>query len=113
LAETAKGLLRLFPKRSSAITAAGTAAGTAATHGIGGTDRKTRTHAGIDKINLYITTGSQQAIVNQEFQTVMIRGRIVFLGLIQSQTQCGPGSATLHQGDTQGRIYFVLLHIGL
>jgi hypothetical protein len=113
LAETAKGLLRLFPKRSSAITAAGTAAGTAATHGIGGTDRKTRTHAGIDKINLYITTGSQQAIVNQEFQTVMIRGRIVFLGLIQSQTQCGPGSATLHQGNTQGRIYFVLLHIGL
>jgi hypothetical protein len=106
-------LLLLFPKKLSAITAAGTAAGTAATYRVGGTDRKTRAHAGIDKINLYITAASQQAVVDQEFQTIVIRGRIVFLGLIQSQAQSGPGSAALHQGDTQGRIYFVLLHIGL
>jgi hypothetical protein len=113
LAETAKGLLRLYLKKLSAITSAGTTAGTASTYRVGGTDRKTRTHTGIDKIDLYTTAGSQQAIIDQEFQTIMIRGCIVFLRLIQSQTQCGPGSAALHQGNTQGRIYFVLLHIGL
>jgi hypothetical protein len=98
---------------STTASAAGTAAAGTAADGIRGTDRKTGPHARINKVNFYGTARGQQIIINEKCQPITIIGRIIFLWLIQSQSQRGARSPPLHQGDTQCRINFVLLHISL
>ena len=91
----------------------GTAAAASTTNGLGGTDWESGTHAGIDKINFYCSTGVQQIVINQEGQTILFVFRIICFWLIQSQSQRGACSATAHESYAQGRINIVLLHIRL
>ena len=86
-------------------------AASASPDGVGRGNAETGTRPGIDEIYLDRTTGTKQAFFDQEFEGVIFVHLVVCLWLIQSQSQGGTGSATLHQGDTKGRIYIVLLHV--
>ena len=71
-------------------------------YGDGNTE--TRTWAGVDEIDLDGSAGAEKTFLNQEFQRIILVYVIIFLWLIQSQSQRGPCSATLHKGYTERRI---------
>jgi hypothetical protein len=74
---------------------------------------ETRPWARIDIFYTDGTTRIQQAFFYKKLQAVVLENLIIVLWLIQSQSQRGTGSTTLHQGNTQGRIDIVLLHVFL
>ncbi|MFA6499914.1 MAG: hypothetical protein WCV64_11360, partial [Desulfurivibrionaceae bacterium] len=58
--------------------------------------------SGLDEVYLDDSTLIAEVIVQQEFNSAMFKRCIIFLWLIQSQSQRGACSATLHQRNTYG-----------
>ena len=101
--------------RSAATSGAAGAAATASpfAHRVGRCNAKPGSRAGIDKFHVDGTTRVQQSFFYKELEVVVFKNLIVVLWLIQSQSQRGTGSTTLHQGNTEGRIDIILLHVFL
>jgi hypothetical protein len=57
------------------------------------------------------TAGRHKRFLNKEFQAAILKNFVIAFWLIQSQSQRGTCSATLHQGNTQGRINGILLQV--
>ncbi len=91
----------LWRSTTSARTAGTrTTSTTATTNRIAGSNAKSGTWASIDIIDINCTTCSQKAFLYEELQTAVFKNFIIIFWLIQSQTQRGACSATLHQGNT-------------
>ncbi|MDD3813598.1 MAG: hypothetical protein PHZ02_03045 [Desulfocapsaceae bacterium] len=96
---------------SARATGAGAASATSTTNRVAGSNAKPRTWASIHIIDTNCTTSSQETFLDEELQTTVVKNFIIIFWLIQSQAQRGACSATLHQGDTQGRINIILLQV--
>lgn len=94
-------------------TARSTAAATPLAQRVGGGYAESGSWAGINIFYINGTTAIQQSLFYKKLNAVVLENRVVVFWLIQSQSQRGTGSATLHQGDTQSRIDVVLLHVFL
>ena len=64
---------------------------------------------------IYFNTAAflHKIIVDYECDTVLLKGCILCLWLIQSQSQWGTGSSALHEGHPYGWVNTVLRHIWL
>jgi hypothetical protein len=93
---------------TAASAAAGAAAASPAAQRLGRGDAETGTGPGLDEVYLDDSTLIAEIIVQEELNSAMFKGRIVFFWLIQSQSQRGACSATLHQGNTYGRIDIII-----
>ncbi|OGQ88877.1 MAG: hypothetical protein A2512_01650 [Deltaproteobacteria bacterium RIFOXYD12_FULL_56_24] len=102
-------LLDNVSTRQSGSAGASAPAGTTATSPATATKRLGRgnpeagTGPGLDEIYLDDPALIAEVIVQQEFNPAMIKRRIIFFWLIQSQSQRGACSATLHQRNTYRR----------
>lgn len=74
-------------------------------------DTESGAWSGINIIDGNPATGSEQAFFDQEFQRIVFKNFVAVFWLIQSQSQRGTCSATLHQGHTQSRIDIIRLHV--
>lgn len=100
--------------RSAAAGTAGSArAPTPAANGTRRLNAESGTETVVDKIDLYVSTRIQKVAVHQKRNSPLVKNVIVVLLLIQSQSQRGTSSSSLHQGDTDCRIDFILLHVCL
>jgi hypothetical protein len=97
--------------RSAAPAGTAAAPTATATEGHGRGDAETGTGSGVDEVYLDDSTLITEAVVQQKFNSTMFIRRIVFLWLIQSQSQRGTGSPTLHQGNAYGGIDIVIGHV--
>jgi hypothetical protein len=100
----------------SAATAGATGAAAAAAtlaQWVRGSNTESGTWAGIDIFHIDGATTIQKAFFYKKLDTVVLENLIVVLWLIQSQSQRGTGSATLHQGNAKGRFNAILLHVFL
>lgn len=111
----ARVFLQHIQKSQSAAagTAASAAAGTAAAppaaaQGLGRGDTETGTGSGLDEVYLDDSTLIAEIIIQEELNSAMLKGCIIFFWLIQSQSQRGACSATLHQRNTYGRFDIII-----
>lgn len=103
--------------RDASTAGAGSAGAGAAT--AAGADRFDRgdaeagTRPGVDVIDGDPAGRGEKALLDQKFEGVVLEDFVAVFWLIQSQSQGGTSSATLHQRHTQGRIDIVRLHVFL
>jgi len=93
---------------AGASATAGTAAASPAAKRLGRRDPKTGTGSGLDEIHFDDPALIAKIVVQQEFNPAMLKRCIISLWLIQSQSQRGACSATLHQRNTYGRLDIII-----
>lgn len=97
------------------MRAAGTGTARVGTATAAAADRSRRTDAeagtvtGLNEINFDVSAGDEESFFDQKGQVVLVEDFVVGLWLVQSQSQRGTCSATLHQGDANGRVNTILL----
>jgi hypothetical protein len=106
-----RNLEKIFSAATGSARAAGTCAGTGAAQWHRRGNRETGARTGINEIDLDLTAVVDQAFIHEKLQSIEIEDFVVFFWLIQSQAQGGPGSATLHDGNTNGGVNIVLRQI--
>jgi len=105
-----------YYRNTSWLSAAARTAGarwtsTTATNGVGRGDAETGAWASINIFNIDGTTGINETFFNKKCQVVLVVNFVVFFWLIQSQSQWGAWSASLHKGNAQSRFNIVLAEI--
>jgi len=94
---------RNYPAGASAPAGTTATSPATATKRLGRGNPEAGTGPGLDEIYLDDPALIAEVIVQQEFNPAMIKRRIIFFWLIQSQSQRGACSATLHQRNTYRR----------
>jgi len=65
----------------------------------------------LNEIHFDGTTGGKQGLVHHKADPVMVKGPVILLDLILGKPQGGPGTASGHRGDSNGRIDLMLAHV--
>ncbi len=95
---------------TSGTAGAGTATAAGADRFDGG-NTKTGPRAGINVVYGDSAAGGEKALLYQKLEGIILENLIAVFWLIQSQSQGGTSSATLHKCHTQGGIDIIRLHV--
>ena len=72
---------------------------------------KTGPWAGINVVHSDPAAGCEKTLFHQKLEGIVLENLVAVFWLIQSQSQGGTSSATLHKCNTQGGIDIIRLHV--